>query len=245
MFPTEEILGIPVDLMSEDDIINQLPEYIQSNKKMTLTSINPQILLVAEKNEKVRNFLLNSTHRFPDGIGVVKLSKWTKGQIGNRIAGIDIMTKLLAYGNEHNNKFFLYGAAPDVVKKAVENITETYENLSVVGYIDGYSSLSDGEIINEINKSEAEILFVALGSPKQEEWLEKNMEQINCRVFQTVGGSFDVFSGYSKRAPDIWIKLNLEWVYRSFSNPKRIYRLFQIPLFVIKGLFWNIKHKKS
>ncbi|MEG0285066.1 MAG: WecB/TagA/CpsF family glycosyltransferase [Vagococcus sp.] len=242
---TETILGVPIDLISEDEIINQLPVYIKEKKKMTLTSINPQILLVSEKNENVRNFLVNSTHRFPDGIGVVKISKWSKGNIKKRIAGIDIMTRVLEYADKENEVVYFYGASKKVLEQAVTNISKSYPGIVVGGYLDGYTKYSDQEMIKNINNSKAEILFVALGSPKQEEWLSKNMDQLNCHVFQTVGGSLDVFSGYVKRAPDFWIKLNLEWVYRSLSNPKRMYRILQIPQFVVRALHWNLKNNKQ
>ena len=242
---TEKILDVPVDLIEMDDIVQDFPNYFGTNKKMTLTSINPQILLVAEKNEQVKQFLVNSTHRFPDGIGLVKVSSWTKGKIKTRIAGIDVMEEVLAYAAKHQHSVYFYGAKPEVVKQAAENLEKEYPGLIVAGFTDGYTSKKEAEIVAEINRKQADILFVALGSPRQEEWLSRNMAALNCHVFQTIGGSLDVKSGFSKRAPDIWIKLNLEWLYRSFSNPKRFYRIFQVPEFIIKSVFWHLKHKES
>ena len=96
-----------------------------------------------------------------------------------------------------------------------------------------------------MNKAEADMVFVAMGSPKQEEWLSHNIPYLNATVFQTVGGSLDVMSGTVKRAPEIFIKLNLEWLYRSVSNPKRFYRIFQLPIFVFKSLSWHRKNGKQ
>lgn len=241
---TETILDVPVDLIQMDDILKDLPLYFETNKKMTLTSINPQILLVAEKNQAVKEFLVNSTHRFPDGIGVIKVSSWTKGNIKERIAGIDVMEEVLKYAAENQYSVYFYGAQPSVVKQAVTNIKKTYPYLIVAGYTDGFTKIKEVDLINRINESQADVLFVALGSPRQEEWLSRNMNSLNCSVFQTIGGSLDVKSGFTKRAPKIWIRLNLEWLYRSFSNPKRLYRILQVPEFIMKSLLWHLKHKR-
>ncbi|MCM2138027.1 WecB/TagA/CpsF family glycosyltransferase [Vagococcus fluvialis] len=245
MEQSEKILDVPVDLITVSDIISDIPNYVNQQKKMTLTSINPQILLVAQKNQQVKRFLVESTHRFADGIGVVKVSKWTKGRIKTRVPGIEVMEQVLKYAAENQLSTYFYGAKSEVVEQAISNFKKEYQNLIVAGYTDGYTKKSESELVNEINEKKTDILFVALGSPKQEEWLEKNMPHLNCLIFQTIGGSLDVKSGFTKRAPDVWIKLNLEWVYRSFSNPKRLYRILQVPEFVFKSLLWRLKHKES
>lgn len=245
MKKSEKVLDVPVDIIGVSDIILDLPVYIEQNIKMTLTSINPQILLVAQKNDIVKDFLIQSTHRFPDGIGVIKVSKWTKGNITERVAGIDVMDHVLRYAASNQLSVYFYGAKEEVVRQAVLNLKKEHKNLIVAGFTDGYTSKKEAELVKEINDKQADILFVALGSPRQEEWLARNMEQLNCKVFQTIGGSLDVKSGFTKRAPEIWIKLNLEWVYRSFSNPKRLNRIFQVPEFICKSLMWRLKHKES
>lgn len=238
---TEYILDTPVDCLSMSDIIDDIPWYFKAHQKMVLASINPQIILMAEKEPEVRSFIANATHRFPDGIGVVKMSKWTKGSITERIAGIDVMENVLEYSSKHHKRVFLYGAKPNVVKKAAKAIERDYPGLQIAGYIDGYTSLTQGEIIDTINQSDADVLFVALGSPKQEIWLQRYMPQLQVSICQTVGGSFDVFSGEVDRAPSFFIQTNTEWLYRSLSNPKRIGRIGQVPLFVTKGLMWHRK----
>lgn len=238
----ENILGIPVDILTMSDIKKDLLTYFEENKKMTLTSVNPQIILMAETNEKVKTFIKESTHKIPDGIGIVKVSKWTKGKIKNRVAGIEVMHEALNFANEHQKRIFLLGAKPEVAKLATENIAKEFPDLSVAGWIDGYSKMNDYDIVSKMNQAKADIVFVAMGSPKQEEWLMDNMPMLNATVYQTVGGSLDVISGTVKRAPDFFIKTNLEWLYRSCVNPKRFYRIFQLPVFVIKALNWHRKN---
>jgi len=240
----EYILDTPVDHLTMNDIEKDLTWYFDHHQKMVLASINPQIILMSEKNKCVKSFIEHATHRFPDGIGVVKMSKWTNGGITERVAGIDVMERVLAYCQTHHKSIFLYGAKPEVVAQAARNIQKKYQQVTITGWLDGYHKKSSGEVIDYINQRHADVLFVALGSPKQEEWLQRYMPQLNFTVFQTVGGSFDVYSGTVKRAPEFFIKTNLEWLYRSVSNPKRINRIFQVPLFVTKGLVWHLKQSK-
>lgn len=238
----ENILGIPVDILTMSDIKRDLLTYFEENKKMTLTSVNPQIILMAETNENVKEFIKESTHKIPDGIGIVKVSKWTKGKIKERVAGIEVMHEALTFANEHHKRIFLLGAKPEVAKLASENIAKEFPDLVVAGWIDGYSKMNDYDIVSKMNQSQADMIFVAMGSPKQEEWLKANMPMLNATVYQTVGGSLDVISGTAKRAPEFFIKTNLEWLYRSCANPKRFYRIFQLPVFVTKALNWHRKN---
>lgn len=241
----EKIIDVPVDILSMTDIVTDLDVYFSTNQKMTITSVNPQIILMAEKNPQVREFIEESTHRIADGIGLVKVSKWTKGNITERVAGFDCMKEVLSYANNQQKRIFLLGASPEVVQLAAGNIQHEYPHLIVAGWIDGYTQLRDTEIVERMNQAAADMIFVAMGSPKQEEWLSRNIPYLNATVFQTVGGSLDVMSGTVKRAPDIFIKLNLEWLYRSVSNPKRFYRIFQLPVFVCKSLSWHRKNGKQ
>lgn len=243
-YKVERILNIPVDVMTMEDVKQDLVSNEAIGDKLTLTSVNPQIVLMAEENDTVKTFIENSTHRIADGIGLVKVSGWTKGDIKERVTGFDLMQEVLSYADEHHKNVFLYGSKPEVVAQAATNIETDYPELNLVGWIDGYTKLSDKEIVQRMNEKEADIVFVALGSPRQEEWLSRNMDQLTATIFQTIGGCLDVLSGATKRAPDIFIKLNLEWLYRSVSNPKRLYRIFQLPVFVAKSLSWHRKNGK-
>lgn len=244
-YEVEKILDVPVDVLSISDIIEDVDQCFRDNTRVTIASVNPQIILMSEKNQIVKTFIEESTHRIADGIGIIKVSRWTKGQIKERVAGFDTVVELLRYANTHQKRIFLYGAKPEVVSQANQNISKEYSDLVVAGWIDGYTKLSDKEIVTRINQAQADIVFVALGSPKQEEWLQNNLSLLSANVFQTVGGSLDVLSGAAKRAPQIFIALNLEWLYRSITNPKRFYRIFQLPVFVLKALSWHRKQGKQ
>ena len=235
-------MGFPVDKLTYQDIIADLPDYLNNEKKMTVISVNPQIIVEGEKYPVVVDLIKKSTHRIPDGIGIVLVSKMTKGQIKERVAGIELMKKFLAYADKYHKRIFLYGAKPEILTDAAANIQREYSNLIISGTIDGYTNFTEEEVVNKINQVNPDFLFVALGFPRQEEWLARNIESLNVSVFQDVGGSFDVLSGHVKRAPQFFIDTHLEWLYRSLANPKRIGRIFQLPVFVVKSLWWKVKN---
>ena len=236
-------MDISVDNLTYQDVLNDVPVYLNKKEQMTITSVNPQIVVNAGEYPEVVEFIEQSTHRIPDGIGIVLVSRLTKGAIKKRTAGFDLMVKLLDYADQNNKKCFFYGAKPEVLTNTIQQIEKNYPNLIVSGAIDGYTSLEEQEVVRQINQTESDFLFVAMGFPRQEQWLSRNKDQLNTTILQDVGGSFDVLSGFVKRAPQIFIKLNLEWLYRSLSNPARIGRIFQLPQFLIKSLWWKIKQR--
>ncbi|WP_313538175.1 WecB/TagA/CpsF family glycosyltransferase [Enterococcus sp.] len=240
---TEQIMGIPVDNLTYENILEDIPKYADKNKKMSIISINPQICVESKHFPDIVKFIDSSTHRIPDGIGIVLVSKLTGGHIAKRVAGFDLMIKLLHYANENKKSVFFYGAKPEILNDAVKNVISTYPNIEISGAVDGYTEMQEEAIVAEINMHKPDFLFVALGFPKQEQWLARNLSKLDVSIFQDVGGSFDVLSGHVKRAPQIFINLHLEWLYRSISNPKRMSRIFQLPIFLVKSLYWNVKQK--
>lgn len=239
----EKIIGIPIDQVSYDGIVEDVALCLKNESEMTIVSINPQIILEAPNYPEVMSFIHKGTHRIPDGIGVVMVSVLTGGKIRERITGFDLMIKLLEYANQNNRSCFFYGAKKNILDDMIKNIHLQYPNIIIVGEIDGYTTMKDEEIVGKINESNADFLFVALGFPKQERWISKNQDSLQVRVIQDVGGSFDVLSGHVRRAPQFLIKLHLEWLYRSLRTPKRIGRIFQLPIFLVKGLNWKIKNE--
>lgn len=238
----EMILGLPVDPITYGDIIADVPNFLANKQKMSIISVNPQIALEAKKYPAIMELLEKSSHRIPDGIGIVLVSKMTGGKIKERVAGFDLMVKLLEYANKTQKKCFFYGAKPEVLKDAIKNIQKDYPNLIVAGSIDGYTKMTDSEIVAQMNAVQPDFVFVALGFPRQELWLAENISIVNGYVFQDVGGSFDVLSGHVKRAPDFFITTHLEWLYRSLSNPTRVGRIIQLPVFVVKSLWWKMRN---
>ena len=203
-----------------------LSDNLKNNKKTFVVTANPETFMISEKNEDVRKMLLDKeTVMVPDGIGVLKAGKKIGYNIEERITGIDIANELLKFGNEQKKSIYLFGSKQEVIDSMKIVIKEQYPNLKLVGTSNGYVTDKD-KVFDEIVKLEPDIVLVALGIPLQEMLIYKHLNRFKKGIFVGVGGSFDVMSGMKKRAPRIFIKLNLEWLYRIMKEPKRLKRFY-------------------
>lgn len=203
-----------------------LSDNLKNNKKTFVVTANPETFMISEKNEDVRKMLLDKeTIMVPDGIGVLKAGKKIGYNIEERITGIDIANELLKFGNEQKKSIYLFGSKQEVIDSMKIVIKEQYPNLKLVGTSNGYVTDKD-KVFDEIVKLEPDIVLVALGIPLQEMLIYKHLNRFKKGIFVGVGGSFDVMSGMKKRAPKIFIKLNLEWLYRIMKEPKRLKRFY-------------------
>ena len=232
----ERILGVNVSTLGYEELETQICKDVENSKKSFIVAINPEKILKARKSEELSRLLQSADYPIADGIGVIIASKLKKGKIRSRVTGIDCMNMLCSLSNERGYKIFLYGAKPQVVTEAKLKLEEKYPNIKITGYIDGYEK-DNQKIIEEINKSGADIVFVALGSPTQENWITANKELVCPKIFMGVGGSFDVISGNIKRAPKFMLKMGLEWLYRLLREPKRFFRQIKLIKFVFLVLF--------
>ena len=203
-----------------------LSDNLKNNMKTFVVTANPETFMISEKNEDVRKMLLDKeTVMVPDGIGVLKAGKKIGYNIEERITGIDIANELLKFGNEQKKSIYLFGSKQEVIDSMKIVIKEQYPNLKLVGTSNGYVTDKD-KVFDEIVKLEPDIVLVALGIPLQEMLIYKHLNRFKKGIFVGVGGSFDVMSGMKKRAPKIFIKLNLEWLYRIMKEPKRLKRFY-------------------
>ena len=217
-----------------------LSDNLKNNMKTFVVTANPETFMISEKNEDVRKMLLDKeTVMVPDGIGVLKAGKKIGYNIEERITGIDIANELLKFGNEQKKSIYLFGSKQEVIDSMKIVIKEQYPNLKLVGTSNGYVTDKD-KVFDEIVKLEPDIVLVALGIPLQEMLIYKHLNRFKKGIFVGVGGSFDVMSGMKKRAPKIFIKLNLEWLYRILKEPKRLKRFYDSN---VKFLFKVKKYK--
>ena len=211
---------------SAQSFYETLSDNLKNNKKTFVVTANPETFMISEKNEDVRKMLLDKeTIMVPDGIGVLKAGKKIGYNIEERITGIDIANELLKFGNEQKKSIYLFGSKQEVIDSMKIVIKEQYPNLKLVGTSNGYVTDKD-KVFDEIVKLEPDIVLVALGIPLQEMLIYKHLNRYKKGIFVGVGGSFDVMSGMKKRAPKIFIKLNLEWLYRIMKEPKRLKRFY-------------------
>ena len=213
---------------------------LNNNKKMFIVTANPETFMISENDNEMRKLLLDKeTTLVPDGIGIVKAARSIGYDVVERITGIDIANKLLKLGDEENKTIYLFGAKEEVIVSMKETLKTQYPNLKIVGAKDGYVKDRD-KIFEDIIKKAPDIILVALGIPYQEKLIYKHLDKFNRGIFVGVGGSFDVISGHKKRAPKLFIKLNLEWLYRIMKEPSRLKRFYDSN---IKFLFKVKKYK--
>lgn len=224
------LLSYGVDTFSFEEAL----EYATTHSGMIVT-INPEMIQAAQSNEEFSNVISNAELVIPDGIGV-QIGLKILGASVRRIPGIEFGRALLVKFSKENKSVAMVGAKPEVISAAVENLKNEVENFNLVYSHDGYFK-DDDEIINELVTAKPDLILVALGSPKQELFMNKLKCLLPNSLMIGLGGSFDVWAGAVERAPEIYQKLGLEWLYRTVKEPKRFKRIFPtLPLFLCKVL---------
>lgn len=211
---------------SQSEFYEIVKDSLKKEKKMFIVTANPETFMKSEEDTELNELLHDkNTILVPDGIGIVKATRILGYDIKERITGIDIANKLLEDGNELKRSIYLFGSTQEVIEDMNKVLKEKYPNLKIKGSTNGYVEDKD-KVFLEIAKLKPDIVLVALGIPAQEKLIYKHLSRFKKGVFVGVGGSFDVISGHKKRAPKIFIKLNLEWLYRIIKEPKRIKRFY-------------------
>ncbi|MHA2957879.1 WecB/TagA/CpsF family glycosyltransferase [Priestia megaterium] len=231
----ENILGIDVCSDTYDELAAKLLQDIDKGQKSFIVAINPEKIMKAQEDQELKSLLNQATYQIPDGIGVILASKLKKGRIRERVTGIDMMLKLCKEATNNGKRIFLYGAKPGIADEAKAKLEEMFPGILIAGTLNGYEK-NEEVIERTINDSGAEIVFVALGSPAQENWIIAHKEKLNPSVYQGVGGSFDVISGRLNRAPAVFQKFGLEWLYRLLKEPWRWKRQLELPRFLLRVL---------
>jgi N-acetylglucosaminyldiphosphoundecaprenol N-acetyl-beta-D-mannosaminyltransferase len=199
----------------------QFINYIEKFEKVNIISGNPEVLYNGLENP---------------------VSKILKNPVAEKIAGIDIMKQIIEKCEIENKAVYFLGAEQNVLENCIENLRNIHKNLNIVGSHNGFFDLENcNNIIEDIKEKRPYAIFVAMGSPRQDIFISRNMEKLPCNIFMGVGGSFDVFAGKVKRAPKWMVNIGIEWLYRVIKEPWRIKRLISIPKFLINIIQYNRK----
>ena len=227
-----EILGYKIFNKSMEDLILE----IQNRKKVNIVSGNPEILFNGLNNQRLnKNFKEDYSLIVPDGVGTVIASKIVKSPVKQKIAGIEVMKNIIELATKEGKGIYLLGAKQEVLDSCINNLKVTYPSIKILGSHNGYFDLNNcSDIVNEIKEKSPWAIFVAMGCPRQEQFIEENILNLPCKIYMGVGGSFDVFAGNVKRAPKWMLSLGLEWLYRVVKEPWRIKRLGAIPKFLFR-----------
>ena len=236
------ILGFNFLNIRKKAFFEVLKKDISEKKNKFIVTANPEIIMYARKHPSYAKKIKKADYLVADGIGIIKASLFQQQHLPERITGYDIFEFLLKRANQNHLKIYLLGSKENVIKKVVQKINKDYPNIKIVGYQNGYYSKEES-IVTSIKQTHPDIVLVATGFPKQENFINRNLSATNA-IWLGIGGSFDVFSGVVKRAPKFWQNHNIEWLYRLLTDPKRIKRQIVLPIFLIQA-FLNNNNKKD
>ena len=233
MSETINVLGVGFDNFTMSEAVDAAYVELREHRAAYVVTPNPEIVMHCYKDEAAAEAVRGAFLTIPDGIGVVIGSKILKTPLKQKVSGCDFALALMERMNAEGRSVFLFGAAPGVAEKAEENLRRKFPELRFVGTNDGYFK-DDAPIVEKINAAAPDLLLVCLGAPKQEKWMYENAPKLNVGLMIGAGGSMDVYAGTVKRAPELWCRLNLEWLYRLLKQPQRIGRMMVLPEFLIK-----------
>lgn len=212
---------------SKEALFQELKDRLLQNEKTFVITANPEIFMRAEQNHDIHDLLMREDiYVTPDGEGIVKGASMLDMPVWGKIAGVDTVSYLLKAANDANKKLFVYGSKQEVLDAFAQLLEKQYPNLLIAGLKNGYDS-NEQEVFEEMRQAAPDVVLIALGVPRQEQLIEAHYHEFTKGIFLGVGGSIDVISGMKKRAPQFFIDMKLEWLYRIAKEPKRFKRFYQ------------------
>lgn len=231
---TVNILGVNISMLDMDSTVERIMNMMEESGNHAVFTPNSEIVMNAYKDEDFKSIINSASLRTADGIGLVYASRIVGKPIKERTAGFDVAMKLVERMAKEGKSLFLFGSKPGVAERAGEILQKKTPGLKIAGTQNGYFTDGDTEaIVSKINSSGADVVFVCLGSPKQEQWIAENKDKLWCKVMMGLGGTLDAVTGDMPRAPEWWCRHGLEWLYRLLKQPSRIGRMMSLPMFAL------------
>lgn len=225
MSEVKEILGYPMLAATMDEVVNLCGDAIAERRPVQIGVLNAAKVVNAARDEGLHEAMLSCDVILADGQSVVWASRMLGQPLPERVAGIDLFIRLLELADARHLSVFLLGATPEVVEQVAAVMRTSYPGARLAGYRDGYFDDADS-VAQEIAASQPDMLFLGMTSPKKEKFLERYQPVMNVPVTHGVGGSFDILAGVTKRAPERWQKLGMEWAYRLVQEPGRMWKRY-------------------
>lgn len=223
------IAGIPVDNLTQDEAIRAVHDLIAQGGPRYTVVVNAAKVVTAARDPELRRVLMEADLVTADGMSVVWAAKLLRRPLKARVTGIDLFERLMGEAAMRGLSVYLLGASGESVERVAARFQSLHPGLRIAGYRDGYFDRSKStSIADSIKESRADVLFVAMGSPAQEKWIAENLDRTGVRFALGVGGSFDHFSGFARRAPRWMQRAGLEWLYRLSREPRRLWRRYLI-----------------
>ncbi len=230
-----EVLGVFYDNVTMEEALSLAQKLLENGPPAYCVTPNAEIAYDALKNEPLRALINAAGLVLPDGAGVVLASKLVRKPLKQKVAGFDFAMALLAYLAETGKRLYLLGAKPGIADIAAEKLRERYPALCICGTADGYFK-EDAQVLQKLREANPDVVFVCLGSPKQEFFMQKYLAESGAGLMIGLGGTLDVVAGTLKRAPKWMQKLQLEWLYRLLCEPRRFGRMLRLPKYVFAAL---------
>lgn len=238
------LFNLPIDAVTMKETLSEIEDSIDADKQIHHVVVNAAKVVNAQKDEVLRESIINCDVINADGQAVVWASRFLGQPLPERVAGIDLMQELVGLAAIKKYRIFFLGAKEEVVSSVVKKYSDEFGSGIVAGYRNGYFTKEEEKLVaEEIAKTKPHILFVAITSPKKEIFLNTYKDVIKAPFIMGVGGSFDVVSGLVKRAPKWMQRSGLEWFYRVLQEPRRMWKRYLITntYFIILTLKEKIK----
>lgn len=226
-----DIMGLQFDNITMEEALDAAKALLQGEHAARVVTPNAEIAYEALHDENMRTLLNSAELMLPDGAGVVLASKILKTPLKQKVAGVDFADGLLGVLETTGQSLYLLGSKPGIGELAAQKMMQKHPKLRIAGIADGYFQ-DEAPVIDKINASGADVLFVCLGAPKQEQFMARHQMALHVKLMAGLGGTLDSFAGTVKRAPKWMIRLNLEWLYRLIKEPKRFKRMLRLPKYL-------------
>lgn len=227
-----DVLGVGFDNVTMDQAVAEGVRLMNTEGAHYVVTPNPEIVETCREDSEAMEAVQKANLVIADGIGVVYGAKMLGTPLKGRVPGVEFAQNLMTKMAESGKTLYLLGSKPGIAELAAEKLTARFPGLRIVGTHDGYFK-EDAPVLEDIRKSGADVVFVCLGAPKQEKWMLHNGSETGAHLLVGLGGCLDVFSGTVQRAPEVFQKWGLEWLYRLLKNPSRIGRMMKLPLFLV------------
>jgi N-acetylglucosaminyldiphosphoundecaprenol N-acetyl-beta-D-mannosaminyltransferase len=225
--PVRHVLGVAVHAVTLPQVIGLCEAAVRERRPLMIGVVNAAKLVKMRGDALLRKSVVESDLVLADGMGVVWASRLLGAPLPERVPGIDLFEELLRSADRNRFSVYLLGATHEVVEAVASRIRERHPRARIAGLHDGYFSDDEAEkVAREIASARPDLLFVAMSTPKKELFLEHWASKLDVPVCHGVGGSFDVFAGYTRRAPLAWQRVGLEWLYRLLQEPGRMWKRY-------------------
>jgi N-acetylglucosaminyldiphosphoundecaprenol N-acetyl-beta-D-mannosaminyltransferase len=228
-----DITGILIDRLRRPDVLTRIDQFVQTRRPHQIVTVNADFLSIANREADFIELLNQAAISVPDGMPLIWLSRLLGQTLPERITGTDLLLDCAALAAARGYRIFLLGAAPGVADEVAQHLTRRFPGLQIAGthsppYFEGSDPAAEAAMVALVRAAQPDMLFVAMGTPKQERWIYNNLDALGVPVCIGVGGVFNFITGRIPRAPQLLQHLGLEWFFRLVLEPRRLWRRYLV-----------------